>query len=81
MMLHHEELCNLYMSLNVVKTAVCRRLQWTEHVARLRDIQNTCRMLMGNPLGERPFGRPKNRWEINIKIYIREIDCEDGKCM
>jgi hypothetical protein len=36
---------------------------------------------MGNPLGERPFGRPKNRWEINIKIYIREIDCEDGKCM
>jgi hypothetical protein len=32
--------------------------------------------LVGRPEGERPLGRPKYRWEDNIKMYLREIGIE-----
>jgi hypothetical protein len=31
------------------------------------------RVLVGRPEGNRPLGRPRRRWEDNIKIYFREI--------
>jgi hypothetical protein len=36
------------------------------------------RVLVGKPERKRPIGRPRGRWEDNIKIYLREIEggCE-----
>jgi hypothetical protein len=34
------------------------------------------RILMGNPEGKRPLGRPRRRWVDNIKIDLREIGCD-----
>jgi hypothetical protein len=34
---------------------------------------NVYRILVGNPEGQRPLGRPKHRWVDNIKMDIREI--------
>jgi len=31
------------------------------------------RVLMGKPEGKRPLGRPRHRWEDNIKIDLREV--------
>jgi hypothetical protein len=31
---------------------------------------------VGKPEGKRPIGRPRLRWEDNIKIYFREVECE-----
>jgi hypothetical protein len=33
-------------------------------------------MLVGNPEGERPLGRPMGRWEYNIKMDLRKIGLE-----
>jgi hypothetical protein len=33
------------------------------------------RVLVGNPQGKRPLGRPRRRWEDNIKIYLKEVGC------
>jgi hypothetical protein len=30
-------------------------------------------VLVGKPEGRRPLGRPRRRWEDNIKIYLREV--------
>ena len=30
---------------------------------------------MGNPEGKRPLGRPRHRWEDNIKMYLSEVGC------
>ena len=30
---------------------------------------------MGKPEGSRPLGRPRRRWEDNIRIDIREVGC------
>jgi hypothetical protein len=35
--------------------------------------RNACRVLVGKPEGKRPLGRPRRRWEDNIKMYLREI--------
>jgi hypothetical protein len=38
---------------------------------------NACRILVGNPQGKRPLGRPRRRWVENIKMDLREIGCDD----
>jgi len=35
------------------------------------------RMLVGKPEGTRPLGRPRSRWEDNIKLDFQELGCED----
>jgi hypothetical protein len=34
------------------------------------------RALVGKPEGRRPLGRPRRRWEDNIKMDVREVGCE-----
>ena len=33
---------------------------------------------MGKPEGKRPLGRPRRRWNDNIKMYLREVGCVPG---
>jgi hypothetical protein len=39
--------------------------------------RNPCRILVGNPEGKRPLGRPRRRWVYNIKMDLREIGWDD----
>jgi hypothetical protein len=32
--------------------------------------------LVGKPEGRRPLGRPRRRWEDNIRMDLREVGCE-----
>jgi hypothetical protein len=36
------------------------------------------RVLVGRPEGKRPLGRPRRRWEDNIKLDLREIEIDGG---
>ena len=33
------------------------------------------RVLVGKPEGKRPLGRPRRRWEDNIKMDLQEVGC------
>ena len=33
---------------------------------------------MGEPKGKRPVGRPRRRWEDNIKMYLHEVEWGGG---
>jgi hypothetical protein len=50
-----------------------RRMRWAEHVARMGEKRNVYRLLVGNPEGKRPLGRPRCRWIDNIKMNLLEI--------
>jgi len=39
------------------------------------DRRGVYRVLMGKPEGKRPLGRPKRRWEGNIKMDLQEMRC------
>jgi hypothetical protein len=50
-----------------------RRMIWAGHVACVGEKRIAYRILVGNPDEKRPLGRPKHRWEDNIKIGLKEI--------
>jgi hypothetical protein len=55
-----------------------RRMRWAVYVARMGEKRNAYRILVGNPEGKRPLGRPRPRWVDNIKIDLREIEWDGG---
>jgi hypothetical protein len=68
--LHNEELHNLYSSPSTIRMTKSRRMRWAGHVARMGE-KNAYRILVGKPEGKRPLGRPRLRWEDNIKMGLR----------
>jgi hypothetical protein len=70
--LHNEELHNLYSSPNIItRTIKSRRMQWAGHVARMGETRNAYTILVGEPEGNRPLGRPRRRWVDYIKIDLK----------
>jgi hypothetical protein len=47
-----------------------------EHVARMGVIRNANSVLVGKPERKRPLGRPRSRWEDNIRMDLREMEWE-----
>jgi len=39
------------------------------------DRRGVCRVLVGKPEKKRPLGRPRRRWEYNIKMDLQEVVC------
>ena len=70
--LHNEELNDLYLP-NIVWMVKSRRMRWTGHVARMGEERGVHRVLVGKPEGKRPLGRPRHRWEDNIKMDLQEV--------
>jgi len=71
--LHNEELRDLYSLPNIVWVVKSRRMRWTGHVACMGEGRGVHRVLVGKPEGKRPLGRPRRRWEDNIKLDLREV--------
>jgi hypothetical protein len=51
-------------------------MRWAEHVARMGEGRGVYRVLVGKPEGTRPMGRPRCRWEGDIKADLQEVGCE-----
>jgi hypothetical protein len=73
--LHNEELHDLYCSPTIVWVIKSRRMRWAGNVARIGDRRGVYRVLVGKPDGKRPLGRPRRRWEDNIKMDLQEVGC------
>jgi hypothetical protein len=71
--LHNKELYDLYSSPNTIRVIKSRRMRWAGHVARMGEGRGAYRYLVGRPEGRRPLGRPKRRWEDNIKMDLQEV--------
>jgi hypothetical protein len=73
--LHKEEINILYSSPNIVRVIKSRRMRWTGHVARMGEETAVYRVLVGKREGKRPLGRPRRRWEDNIRMDLQEVEC------
>jgi hypothetical protein len=72
-----EELRDLYSSPSIIRIIKSRRMRWVGHVARMGEKRNAYRLLVGNPEGKRPLGRPRRRWVDNIRMDLREVGWGD----
>jgi hypothetical protein len=77
--LHKEELNGLHYLPNIVRVIKSRRMRWAGHVARMGEERGVYRVLVGKPEGKRSLGRPRRRWEDNIRTDLQEVGggCED----
>jgi hypothetical protein len=75
--LHNEKLSDLYSLPNIVRVVKSRRMRWAGHVARMGEGRGVYSVLVGKPEGRRPLGRPRRRWEDNIKMDLQELG---GSC-
>jgi len=76
--IHIEELNDLYSSPIIVRVIKLRRMSWAGHVAYMGERRGIYRVLVGKPEGKRPFGRPRHRWEDNIKMFLQEVSLGGG---
>ena len=58
-----------------------RRMRWTGHVAGMGEGRVVHRVLVGKPEGKRPLGRPRHRWDDNIKMDLQEVGGSCGDWM
>ena len=63
----------MYCLPNIVRVIKSRRLRWTGYLATMEEGRSTFKILTGAPAGKRPLGRPRRRWEDNIRINLKEI--------
>ena len=64
--------------MRVVKS---RRMRWAGRVASMGEGRGVHRVLVGKPGGKRLLGRPRRRWEDNIKIDLQEVGVGCGDWM
>jgi hypothetical protein len=54
-----------------------RRIRWSGNVAHVGEGRGVYRDLLGKPEGKRPLGRPRHKWEDNVKMDCQEVECGD----
>ena len=70
---HNGELHSLYRSSNVVRVIKSRGLRLAGHVATMEEGRNDLKILTDEPTEKRPSGRHRRRWEVNIRMDLKEI--------
>jgi len=51
-------------------------MRWVRNVACVGENRGVYRVLVRKPEEMRPLGRPRRRWEGNIKMDLQEVGCE-----
>jgi hypothetical protein len=73
--LHNEELSDLFSSCNIIGMIKSRRMKWAGHVERMGERKGAYRALVRKSEGKRPLGKPRRRWQDNIKMDLQELGC------
>jgi hypothetical protein len=71
--LHQKELYALYSSANAIWVIKSRRPGCVGYVAWMRERRGSYRVLVGKPEERNPLGKPRRKWEDNIKMDFREV--------
>jgi hypothetical protein len=76
--LPYEELNDLYSSANILRVIKSSIIRWAGQVAHMGERRGVYRVLVRKPECKRPLGRPRCRWEDNIKMDLQEVGYRYG---
>ena len=71
--LHNEELNDLFCSPNILRVITSRRMRWAGKVACIWDSKVVNRVLVEKTEAKISLGKPRRKWENNIKMEFREV--------
>jgi hypothetical protein len=69
----HSGLNDQYSLPNIVRVVKSRRMRWAGHATCMGEGRGVHRVLVEKAEGKRPLGRPRRRWEDNIKMDLQEV--------
>jgi len=75
--LHNMELNGLYSPPSIFRVIKSRRMRCAGHLARMGERIGVYRVLVRKPERKRPLGRPRRRWEDNIRMDLQEVGYGD----
>jgi hypothetical protein len=78
---YNEELPNLCTSQSIIRVSKSKGVRWAGNVAFMGEMRNACKILAGKPEEKRPLRRPRHRWEVNIRMDLREIGWKCVECI
>jgi len=64
---------------NIIRFIKSQRLKWLVHVERMRNEREVTRIYKWKPLASRPKGRPKNRWEDDVRMDLQKMKIKNWK--
>ena len=73
--MHNEELNDLYCSPKIVRVIKIEKNDMGWDVARMGEDRGVYRVLVGEPEGKIPLGKPRRRWVDNIRMDLQEVRC------
>jgi hypothetical protein len=74
----NEELDNLIQQKNII-CIKSQRLKWLGHVERMPKEREVTRIYKWKPFASRPIGRPKNRWEDDVRKDLQTMKIKNWK--
>jgi 3-oxoacyl-ACP reductase-like protein len=60
---------------SILRVIKSRCVRWAGHVACIGARRGVYKVLVGKPEGRGPLGRPRHRWEDNIKMDLPAVGC------
>ena len=64
---------------NIIRFIKAQRLKWLGHVERMPNGREVTRIYKWKPLASRPKGRPKNRWEDDVRMDLQKMKIKNWK--
>jgi len=69
----NDELDELIRHKNTINHIKAQILSWFGHLQRILEERMVKKLYEGKPMLTRPLGRPKNRWEDDIRNYMKKL--------
>ena len=57
----------------IIRVSKSKRMRWLGHVVRMGYRRGVYKVLVETTEGKRTLGRPRRKWDDNIKIYLQEV--------
>ena len=66
-------------TIKIIRFIKTQRLKWLGHVERMPNEREVTRIQKWKPLASRPKGRPKNRWEDDVRMDLEKMKIKNWK--
>jgi hypothetical protein len=73
------EINNLIEVADIVRFIKAQRIKWLEHIQRMDQARPTRKLLDWKPMGTRPVGRPRKRWQEDVMEDLKKLKVKNWK--